>query len=57
MDRRTAVVGLTALGPMMSMRSGAQALRNARIAWVTFADAHPDSLFLQGFRGRLRELP
>ena len=56
MDRRSAVVGLATLGPMMSTRSSAQALRNARIAWVTFARAEPDSPFLQGFRGRLREL-
>jgi putative tryptophan/tyrosine transport system substrate-binding protein len=56
MDRRSAVVGLATLGPMLSARSSAQALRNARVAWVTFARAEPDSPFLQGFRGRLREL-
>jgi putative ABC transport system substrate-binding protein len=56
MDRRSAVVGLAALGPLRATRVHAQALRNARIAWATIARADPDSPFLQGFRGRLREL-
>jgi len=45
MDRRSAVVGLATLGPMLSARSSAQALRNARVAWVTFARTEPDSPF------------
>jgi len=56
MDRRTAVAGLAALGPVPLTRAQAQAVRNARVAWVTIARADPDSPFLQGFRGRLREL-
>ncbi len=56
MDRRSAIAGLAVLGPTMSTLPRAQGLRNARIAWVTFARADPDSPFLQGFRGRLREL-
>jgi putative ABC transport system substrate-binding protein len=56
MDRRAAVIGLSALGPVLITRVQAQAVRHARIAWVTTARAEPDSLFLQGFRGRLREL-
>jgi len=51
MDRRTAFVGLAAFGPVLSTRARAQAVRNARVAWVTIARADPDSPFLQGFRG------
>ena len=44
MDRRTAVVGLSALGPVLSTRVQAQAVRHARIAWVTTARAEPGDL-------------
>jgi putative tryptophan/tyrosine transport system substrate-binding protein len=56
MDRRAAFVSLATLGSAMVTGVGAQPLRNVRIAWVTIARPDPDSPFLQGFRGRLREL-
>jgi hypothetical protein len=56
MDRRSAIAGRAVVGPVVSTPTGAQALRNARIAWVTFAHPEPDSPFLQRFRGWLCEL-
>jgi putative tryptophan/tyrosine transport system substrate-binding protein len=56
MDRRSAFASLATIVPVLSLPARAQAQRNARIAWVTIARADPDSPFLQGFRGRLREL-
>ena len=56
MDRRCAIASLAALAPAASNPARAQAQRNARVAWVTIARPEPDSPFLHGFRGRLRDL-
>jgi putative ABC transport system substrate-binding protein len=56
MDRRDACLALAAVSALAALPARAQSGRTARVAWTSVERANPESLFLQSFRGAMRDL-